>query len=117
MNGVKLSKLPAADLLDVIHYMFEKDLEDTIGEYAEAKDLYRIRLYEDMYETTYPYASPSTKNSPFNPDLPPFDEEEFGEPEGLSNGVPAKKKGFIPATEFIESAPNPYHGVLDAPLG
>ena len=118
MSGVDLMSLSSPDLLDVIHYMFEDDLGASTEEEVDAKDKYRIRIYEDLYERPYNYASPknSGANRAFDPNLPPFDDpvnEGDFEPEGIQKAT----KAYTPPTAFNEGAANPYHGVLDAPLG
>lgn len=117
MSGVRLLELDSADLVDVLHYMFEADLAENMNEYAEVKDTYRTRIYEDFYNSRYNYAGPKSKKSTFDPNLPPLDDPINDiEPEGFSQGAPKASKGYVPPTEFIEDAQNPYHGVLDAPL-
>lgn len=117
MSGIKLLDLDSSDLVDVLHYMFEEDLAENMNEYSEVKDTYRTRIYEDFYETSYPYAAPKSSKKVFDPDLPPLDEPINGvEPEGFSQGASKSSKRYIPPTDFLEDAQNPYHGVLDAPL-
>jgi hypothetical protein len=106
-------------MLDVAHYFFEEDLYQSLQEgFAEAKDKYRINLYEGLYERSYLYASPGSRTSSFNPDLPPFDEPVNSnlEPKGFKGGSPSVKKGYVPPTAFSEKAENPFQGVLDAPF-
>jgi hypothetical protein len=104
-------------MLDVLHYFFEVDLYESTNEYGEARDAYRIRLYRELYEVTYAYATSSSRNASFDPDLPPLDEpvNDFGSSE-VSNGVSVSAKAYVPPTEMNEGAQNPYNGVLDAPL-
>lgn len=117
MSGVRLLDLDSCDLVDVLHYMFEADLAENMNEYSEVKDTYRTRIYEDFYETGYPYASPKSKKTTFDPNLPPLD-DPFNDipPEGVSQGVPTTSKRYVPPTKFNEDAQNPYDGILDAPL-
>lgn len=118
MSGVRLLELDSDDMIDVFHYMFEADLAESMNEYAEVKDTYRTRLYEDYYQTEYPYAAPKSKSSTtFNPDLPPIDEPFGGSPpEEIKSPVSKATKRYIPPTKFSEDMQNPYEGVLDAPL-
>lgn len=118
MSGVRLLDLNCDDMMDVIHYIFEADLAESMNEYAEVKDTYRTRLYEDYYNTDYPYAAPKSKSSgSFNPDLPPIDEPFGGDPEDpIKDPVSKATKRYIPSTKFTEGLQNPYEGVLDAPL-
>lgn len=119
MHGVKLTSLSSPDLLDVIHYMFEEDLQVSTAEEAEAKDSYRVSLYRSLYDTEYMYAR--SKSSSSNTDYglldPPLDEEleDFSSEDIYAkNSVP---KPFIPATNFNPGLENPFAGSkLDAPL-
>ena len=119
MSGVRLLDLTPSDMFDVIHYIFEADLAESMNEYAEVKDIYRIKIYEDFYSRDYPYASNKSRTQSFNPDLPPIG-DEFGGPPGPQENfeqVPSPvTKRYVPPTEFSEDAENPYKGVLDAPL-
>jgi hypothetical protein len=104
-------------MLDVLHYFFEVDLYESTNEYGEARDIYRVRLYRELYGVTYAYANSASKNASFDPDLPPLDEPMNGfEPSGMSNGTPAATKAYVPPTDMNEASQNPYNGILDAPL-
>jgi hypothetical protein len=104
--------------------MFEEDLNNSTAEQAEARDTYRTRIYEDLYETTYDYVSSSNKSSS-SMSNGNFEIDEALEQEYMKNANaseeedPLKKivKPYRPPTTFNERAANPYVGVLDAPLG
>ncbi len=112
-------------MLDILHYMFEEDLNNSNSEQAEARDTYRTRIYEDLYETTYDYASSSSKassTSSGNFEIDEALEHEYIKNAGMHSSEeedPLKKvlKPYRPPTTFNERAANPYVGVLDAPLG
>lgn len=117
MSGVRLLELDSSDMMDVIHYILEADLAENMNEYAEVKDSYRTRIYEDFYFQKYAYASPSSKKSSnFNPDLPPIDDPSWDAPQKFEQTPSATTKRYIPPTNFSEGLENPYEGVLDAPL-
>ncbi len=119
MSGINLLELDSSSMMDVIHYLFENDLEISLSEFAEARDEVRLNIYRDLYETDYKYAMPKKRVSgSFDPNLPPYDEPLDGplEPEGMSGGAPSKPKSYVAPTDFSEAAVNPYNGVLDAPL-
>lgn len=127
LNGIRLDSIDSSDMLDVLHYMFEEDLNNSTAEQAEARDTYRTRIYEDLYETTYNYASSSNKSSS-SMSNGNFEIDEALEQEYMKNANanasasvedPLKKavKPYRPPTTFNERAANPYVGVLDAPLG
>lgn len=108
-------------MLDLIHYFFEVDLQETLYEgAAEGRDKYRIQIYEDLYGEEYAYASPSSRSKmvSFDPNLPPVDGPVNNnlEPEGFKGGQPSVRKGYIPPTQIREGLVNPYEGLLDAPL-
>lgn len=117
MSGVRLLSLDSPDLLDVLHYMYEQDLFEASQELQEAKDKSRVLIYETLYERDYPYGSSLTK-APNYDDLP-FGEEDMDDmPVPLNpKAISSRPKAYVPATAFNPNSPNPYDGVLDAPMG
>lgn len=119
--------MDASDMLDVLHYMFEEDLNNSTAEQAEAQDMYRTRIYEDLYGTTYDYASTSNKSSSSmsngNFEIDEELEHEYMKNANANANVPEEDpikkvvKPYRPPTAINERAANPYVGVLDAPLG
>ncbi len=105
-------------MLDVLHYLFEEDVNYTSDEQAQSQSNTRSRLYKDLYGATYKYPYTSKSNNgrtyidesvidePFTPDdLPkPFDPRA------------AQTKPFIPATKINPDAVDPFGGLLDAPI-
>lgn len=115
-NGIKLTELEASDMVDVLHYLFEEDMNYTSGEQAEAKSKMRTSIYRTMYETTYKYGyeSPESKNQRI------FD-EAMAEPDPVEDLKPfdplkAPTKAFMPATDYNPNAAKPFGMDLDAPL-
>jgi len=102
-----------SDMLDVIHYFYEDDLDYASVEQAQMTDARRITMFKQLYGIDYKYASTDTKNKiASNPNfdydfdnLTPFDP---------TNNV---TKPFVPATEIDETSINPFGDILDAPLG
>ena len=101
-----------SDMLDVIHYFYEDDLDYASVEQAQMTDARRITIFRQLYGTEYRYASSDTKNRVAGSnanfdfdDLTPFDP---------TNNV---TKPFVPATEIDETSINPFGDILDAPLG
>jgi hypothetical protein len=117
MNGVKLRTLDAPDLLDVLHYMYETDLFEATMELQEAKDKARTVIYEEMYESYYPYGTSSVSSDNYGLPL----DDEFSDdplPKPLDpKAMTSRPKAYTPATKFNPDAVNPYGGLLDAPLG
>ena len=101
-----------SDMLDVVHYFYEDDLNYASVEQAQMTDARRITVFKQLYGIDYKYASSDSKNkvasnSNFDydfDDLAPFD--------------PANKetKPFVPATEMDEFSSNPFGDILDAPI-
>lgn len=116
MSGVRLGELDSRDMLDVIHYMFEKDMDSSTYEQAEAKDQTRIRLYETLYNKEYKYAS--TKSSSAGVTGVDIDDPEDGLEEiaPFDPLKPTEVKPYTPPTKFNVNAVNPFNGVLDAPM-
>lgn len=113
MSGVRLLELQASDMLDVIHYIFEDDALATTAEHGDAKDRFRIAIYEGLYGQSYDYGSTVATYLPDAPEA----SHDYGDVPPAFNARGGKTKAYIPPTKFNESLVNPYEGVLDAPLG
>lgn len=114
MSGIRLPALDAADMLDVIHYIYEDDLFVAGEGMVEAKDRARSVIYSELYGRTYKHGSDSDTTMPY--DLPLNDEPDLPvplDPKAMSS----RPKAYRPPTKFNPNAVNPYVGVLDAPLG
>ena len=111
----------ASDMLDVLHYFFEDDMNYASAEQADAKDRTREIIYQDFYGHKYAYSNTQAGTSSnysasgqgivrdFNAD----DEEEK-----IEAFDPMKKppKSFVPATKVNAASPKPFGAVLDEPL-
>lgn len=118
MSGVRLLSLDSADLLDVLHYMFEKDMMVGTSEESDAKDRMRTSIYETLYERSYDYGSSLANKIPMgmNPEeMYPMEDEDIVPFDPLAKSKPVK--AYTPTTKFNPAAANPYNGVLDAPMG
>jgi hypothetical protein len=104
--------MPAQDMLDVLHYLFESDAIATEEE-QDAKHRLRTTLYTQLYDRKYTWnvgrssrdASGSSRE---------FGTQEVGSSAGTSE---LTHKPYIPPTPVNAASPNPYGNVLDAPLG
>lgn len=112
MNGLKLEEMELSDMLDVLHYFYEEDLNYASVEQAQMTEARRTAVFKQLYNIDYKYASEEVKNRAagtnfdFDLDDPvPFDPAN------------AKTKPFIPATEVDADSHNPFGSVLDAPIG
>ena len=103
-------------MLDVVHYLFEEDMNYSTAEQAKAHEKIRISVYRNLYDEPYKYASSSSKSYT----TASSDDEFFVSPEESieSSGDikpfnPRKQsaKPFIPATDMSK-----LNSVLDSPL-
>jgi hypothetical protein len=111
VNGLRLEEMELSDMLDVIHYFYEEDLNYATVEQAQMSDARRVTLFKQLYGIEYKYASEDVKNrtagNSFDFDLDdpvPFDPAN------------AKTKPFIPATQVDADSYNPFGSILDAPI-
>ena len=118
MNGLQLASMEASDMLDVLHYFFEEDLNFSTAEQADAREKSRVMLYENLYNTEYKYAT--TGQSHVDYDSLPYDDEndqdERATPVDSFNPA-AKVKPYTAPTRFDPSSSLPFGNVLDAPFG
>jgi hypothetical protein len=114
VNGLQLASMPAKDMLDVLHYFFEDDLNYSTAEQAEARDKTREAIYDELYSSSYKYSRNKSSGTyePVAEDDADALEEKMPEPFNPA----VKPKGFIAATKFDAEAPMPFGNLLDAPL-
>jgi hypothetical protein len=114
VNGLQLASMPARDMLDVIHYFFEDDLNYSTAEQAEARDKTRDSIYAELYNSTYKYSRKTSSGAyvPSSEDDADLAEEKMPEPFN-----PAQKtKAYVAPTKLDENAVKPFGIVLDAPM-
>ncbi len=106
MNKLELTEMNVSDMLDVIHYFYEEDMNYATVEQAQMAEARRTFVFEEMYQTKYDYKS-FNKNSNNSADdgITPFDP--------LNKDV----KPYIPPTEVNPDSYSPFGSVLDAPIG
>jgi hypothetical protein len=115
MSGLRLAEMDSAEMLDVVHVIFEEDYTNaTSGEQVDAKNKIRKIIYKEFYEKNYEY------NSSSKTDYSDLEPEESG--YDYSDVVPfdpakAETKPFVPSTDFDADAALPFGKTLDAPLG
>ena len=118
MNGLRLAEMDARDMLDVIHYFFEEDMYYSSAEQAEGRDRSRQQIYEQFYESEYPYAvATGTSANASGVTSKNFDisEEELVPFDPLQKNKPTKP--FVPPTPVNARSAQPFGSVLDGPLG
>lgn len=113
MNGLQLASMNASDMLDVLHYFLEDDMNYSTPEQAEARDRSREAIYENMYSSSYKYGHTKDSRTSVPKDFDePVNEEKMPEPFN-----PAQKpKRYVAPTNFDGEAALPFGNVLDAPL-
>lgn len=109
MNHIKLEELDLADMLDVIHYFYEEDLNFFTIEHAKMAEVRRVAIYKHLYNVDYKYGSGAASSGVANGG---FDGEDL-EPFDPSN---APVKSYFPPTEMDADSSSPFGGVLDAPI-
>jgi len=115
VNGLKLGEMEASDMIDVLHYFFEDDMNFSTAEQAEARDKTRAAIYSELYSSTYKYGAKRQNTANPKMDLVDFDdmaEEKMPEPFN-----PAQKpKAYTPPTPMNADSAMPFGKVLDAPM-
>jgi hypothetical protein len=120
MNGLDLRTMPANDMVDVLHYLFEDDLSASTAEQAEARSKARVSIYRDLYGREYKYVI-DTGMGESHPD---YNSAEYGASEESQeaaiepfNPVRQPVKPFISATPVNAASSKPFGKVLDEPMG
>ena len=118
MNGLNLKEMDASDMLDVIHFFFEEDMNFASKEEADARSNSREIIYQDFYDYSYRYGS-SNRSSNAGAQERRYIEEDIEESE--ESVVPfdplkGPTKAFVPATPVDASMSKPFGAVLDEPL-
>lgn len=105
-------------MLDVIHYIFEEDSVYISKEHLETREVFRKRMFQEMYGRPYNYfrGSSSSDGSSYLNDSEQTSQNDF---DDMSPVDPLKPptKGYVPPTDFNPNSPKPFGSVLDAPLG
>lgn len=112
VSGLRLADMDSRDMLDVLHYFLEDDMNMGTAEQAEARDAARKHIYEEMYNSTYKYGVKKSNAAPVIKDFDAEPEEKLPEPFNPA----AKPKRFIPPTNFDGESALPFGNTLDAPL-
>ena len=103
--------MPAQDMLDVLHYLFESD-SLVEKETQDAKVKMRRTIYGQLYERSYRWGSDTADGRDFGTqEVASGERMDFSEPPRLTH------KPYIPPTPIDATAAKPFGNVLDAPLG
>jgi hypothetical protein len=118
--------MEASEMLDVIHYFFDQDMNYSTAEQAEAHSNMRSSVFREFYHTEYVYGINNSKNSEFgqssyvSADFDLSSEEQVVplDPFKKSQESVAKEvKPYVPATNFNNDSEKPFGSILDSPLG
>lgn len=111
--------MEAQDMLDVLHYFFEEDMFYSSAEQAEGRDRARQQIYQQFYQSEYPYAvnvgSSYNASGVTSKNFDIADEEEIVPFDPLQQNKPTKP--FIAPTPVNAKSSQPFGSVLDAPFG
>lgn len=113
--GFRLERLPAEDMLDVLHYFFE---QDCLGEKEaqEAKLSMRRMIYRDLYDRPYRWQDDSVGDDQWGTTVVANDGKP-GNVTSITNAPGHTHKPFIRPTPMNADAAKPFGSVLDAPMG
>lgn len=106
-----------SDLLDVVHYLFEKDRTAMEKDHARARDNMRSSIYVNLYgQKEYKWKMDDESGSTeLGSDIDlPMDSADKMAPATLPK---YEHKPFIPATPMDVDSPLPVVGLREAPLG
>jgi hypothetical protein len=108
--------MPAHDMLDVIHYFFEEDMNHQTSEQAEAKSKTRTKLYMELYGVTYKFAQQTTNNMSINPD--DYETEDGPDMSSTHPFDPKNEptKAYTPTSTFNPESSSPFGNALDSPM-
>lgn len=126
--GLELREMEVSDMLDVVHYFFEEDMNYITPEQANSHGQVRQTMYRALYGVEYSYfvASRDGGSKSFGDGLSTADGSRLDEAEDEFDTAfdtpfnPKSKpptKSYFPPTELSGNASKPFGGVLDSPMG
>lgn len=101
LSGVRLKKLEASEMVDVIHAMYEDDNTVTNEVEYRVKHAVRKNLYSVAYDREYRFGDVDSTS-------------EYADADGVQ--VTASKP-YIPPTQVNADSARPYGAALDSPVG
>lgn len=100
-------------MLDVMHYLFEEDVNFVSPEQMEGRARVRKLVYKQIYDKVFEYG--------YTAEYDDSSSNEFGDAGSYVEKKPyetSEVKPYIPPTNFNPDSPNPFQGVLrESPLG
>lgn len=119
LRGLQLREMPASDMVDVIHYLFEEDINYTSGEQADARSKSRSSMYSELYGGSYSYGVTRKKEGYNYDNGSSVPTDGYYEDDDIKPYDPDREplKPYIPPTDFDERTGLPLDNkILDAPL-
>ena len=116
-QGLQLSAMNASDMVDVLHFYFEEDMNVVSNEQAEAKSKSRVSIYKTLYDREYKYEyKGSSKQTPKSPE--DYETEDGPDMADIKPFDPKKEptKAYFAPTDFDPESSNPFGNGLDAPM-
>lgn len=107
---MRLGELDAADLLDVVHVLYEEDATPLWEQHIDVKDRIREVLYPQLYDRPYQFSSTRRAGAAGGGEVPASPTSPDGFPEGV--GDDRETKPYIPP-----STPEELEQVLGTPMG
>lgn len=113
-------------MVDVLHYLFEEDLNNSTAEQAEARSHARSVVYETLYGVSYKYKMKGSNSMSGTSGYSTYADGTTIPSDGFYGGtdvdefdptVQKTSKPYVPPTEFNPDSPLPFGRDLDAPLG
>jgi hypothetical protein len=104
--------MDVSDMLDVIHYFYEDDLNYTSVEQAQMAEARRITVFKQLYNEDYKYASAATSSKTSGAFAGQYD---FDDPVPF-DPTNAPTKPYFPPTDMDADSMDPFGGILDAPI-
>lgn len=109
MSQVRLAEMDAADMLDVIHYIYEEDMNYVSHDQAQMVENRRLAIWNTLYGIPYRYTTFKKGNE--------FDVEDIDDFTPFDPTQRNTVKPYFPPTDFSGDDGDPFDGVLDAPMG
>lgn len=106
--------MEASPMLDVLHFYMEEDHLTSDPATAQQKTHVRTIVYREFYNIKYKYGQSS--ESPRGRQYIDSSEDYDDDLSDVTSFSPSAKP-YTPATDFDPNSPDPFGGLLDAPLG
>ncbi len=106
MSGVNLAELDTVDMLDVVHFMLEEDVNYSTAEQAESRSTMRQLLYRELYKREYGYSMGNTAGgAPTSGSTGERRLRDFDVPDEIQYDVKTRAQ---PSTETKKQPTKPY---------